>query len=67
MGAPQPAARRMRSKVETRLRYRSLSPINMPALDATRKLLRTDADDESEIPWGDLIAAARAPDHPPHR
>ena len=51
----------MRSKVETRGRRRSLTQIYLRALDATRNRLLKKADDECEILWDDIIAAARTP------
>ena len=50
-----------RSAVETRGRCRSLTPINMRALDTARKRLLKKADGEYEVHWDDIIAAARTP------
>ena len=47
--------------METRGRRRSLTPINLRALDATRKRLLKKAGGEYEIHWDDIIAAARTP------
>ena len=50
-----------RATVETRGRKRSLTPINLKTLDATRKRLITKADGEYEVHWDDIADASRVP------
>ena len=50
-----------RAKVETRGRPRSLTHINLRALNTARKRLIKKADGEYEVHWDDVIGAARAP------
>ena len=50
-----------RTGVETRGRKRSLSAVNVRALERTRKVLIKKAEGECEVHWDDVIRAARVP------
>ena len=50
-----------RTGVETRGRKRSLSAVNVRALERARKRLIKNADGDEEVHWSDVIRAARVP------